>query len=708
MRLSKIVCASLITICTTSILNANETADNLGEITVTGEKLERTLQETMSSVQVFNEKKLEENTNLSDFKEVTSQISNVTSGRWGYTIRGINSYERPTGIGSTNVTLDGAALSFFSINGSMLSTWDLAQAEVLKGPQSTSQGRNSLAGAIVLKTKDPEFEPNGKIRLSHGQKNTNDFALMQTGPITNNLAFRLTAQRKSSDNFTRNESLKEKDFNKTQLSNIRGKLLYLIDDESDILLTIGKTNERDNGNTYLTGTSSSNAKQLWNTDGFYHNVSNTNSLEYKKALNEDWDFKSLTTFTKTDHDRITDNDAQEGNALVLYENSNKDFSQEFRFDYQNDLVNSSIGLFYTSGKKSADSKRNGQDASSIAGGLPLKINYNQQFSEDFSNIALFTNTDYKLTDRLTLITGIRFDKDKRENKSNLDISRITDLEAIGAPSGTNAGVDNQITNLVGPGTAEAENSLSNILPKIGFSYKINENINAGLIFSKGYRPGGISVNPVKGEAKKYDAEFTKNHELSFRSNWLKNRLIANANIFYTKWDEQQIEVQGNSPLQEDRHIENAGESILKGFELETSYQVTDELRLNSNFGYVKTEYKNYMSDGNNYSGKEFAGVPKITANVGFFWKNTQNIFFATDVAYLGKKYSDNENTLEVPAYTVVNSKIGYEQKDWTISLYVNNLFDKKYYQNKTKNDATTFNYQFGDPRLVGVTFEYKW
>lgn len=708
MRLSKIVCASLITICTTSILNANEAADNLGEITVTGEKLERSIQDTMSSVQVFNEKKLEENVNLGDFRDITSQISNVTSGGWGYTIRGISSYESNTGIGSTNVTLDGAALSFFSIDGSMLSTWDLAQAEVLKGPQSTSQGRNSLAGAIVLKTKDPEFEPNGKIRLSHGQKNTNEIALMQTGPITEDLAFRLTAQRKSSDNFTRNDSLNEDDFNKQQYSNVRGKLLYLIDDESDILLTVGKTNERDNGNTYLTGTSPENAKQPWNTDGFYHNVSNANSLEYKKVINEDWDFKSLTTFTKTDHDRITDNDDQEGNALIYYENTNKDFSQEFRFDYQNDTLNSSIGLFYANGKKSGDNKRNGQDASAIAGGLPLKVNYYQQFSEDFSNIALFTNADYKLTDDLTLISGIRFDRDKRENKSNLDISRITDLEAIGAPAGTNDGVDNQITTLVGPGTATADNTLSNILPKIGFSYKINENMNTGFIFSKGYRPGGISVNPVKGEAKKYDAEFTKNHEISFRSNWLNKRLIANANIFYTKWDDQQIEVQGSSPLQEDKHVENAGESTLKGLELETSYQVNDELRLNSNFGYVKTEYKNYMSGGNNYAGKEFANVPRVTANIGFFWKNAQNIFFATDVAYLGKKYDDNENTLEIPSYTVVNSKVGYEQKDWTVSLYANNLFDKKYLENKTKNDATTFNYKLGDPRLVGVTFEYKW
>lgn len=275
MILSKIVCSSLITICMTNILNADETVNNIGEITVTGEKIERTVQDTISSVQVFNNKRLEENVNLSDFNDITSQVSNVTSNGWGYTIRGINSYESNTGISSTNVTLDGAPLSFFSIGGDMLTTWDLEQAEVFKGPQSTSQGRNSLAGAIVLKTKDPLFDAEGKLKLSYGQKNTNEIAVMQTGPITKDLAFRVTAQRKASDKFTTNEYLKKDDFNKNKYSNVKGKLLYLINDESDLLLTIGKTDKKDYGNTYLTGESPSIATQQWNTDGFYDSESNT-------------------------------------------------------------------------------------------------------------------------------------------------------------------------------------------------------------------------------------------------------------------------------------------------------------------------------------------------------------------------------------------------------------------------------------------------
>ena len=708
MKLSKVACASLLVLCTSSLWAEKNEDSDLGEITITGEKLERTMQETVSSVQVFNDKKIEENIEIKDLKDVASQISNVTAAGWGYTIRGISSFEKNTGISSTSVTLDGAALSFFSIDANLLSTWDMEQAEILKGPQSTSQGRNSLAGAIVLKTKDPEFEANGKVKLSYGDYNTSEVAIMQTGPINEDLAFRLSAQRKASDGFITNDQLKEDDFNKSQYSNVRGKLLYLIDDESDLLLTINKFNNRDNGNTYVTG-DPYERKHRWNTDGYYDSDSNSNSLEYKTVMSDDWDFKSLTTYTKTDHDRVTDYDALAGNAEFIYDNKDKDLSQEFRFDYQKDALAASIGLFYASGKKDANTDINGADASNLAGGAPLKVKYLQKFKEDYSNIAAFVNADYDLTEKLTLITGLRIDRDKRENQSNLDITRITDLEAsFGQPAGTNAGIDTAISNLVGPGTMSAQNSLTNILPKVGLSYKLNDNVNLGFVFSKGYRPGGISVNPVRGEAKKYDPEFTNNYELSFRSNWLDKRLTANANVFYTQWKDQQIDVQGSSPLTEDTHTENAGESTLKGFELETDYIVNDQLKINSTFGYVKTAYKKYVSGRVDYSGNEFSNSPKITASAGFFWKNIKNIFVATNVVHTGDSYNDSENKLYIPSYTVVNSKIGYEKKDWSISLYANNLLNKKYYTTKTNNNDNTSNYDTGAPRVVGLNFQYKW
>lgn len=85
-----------------------------------------------------------------------------------------------------NISLDGVSLGINASKQGAISTWDVQQAEILKGPQSTTQGRNSLAGAVVVKTKDPEFEANGTLSASYGSYNSSGLALMQTGPINDN------------------------------------------------------------------------------------------------------------------------------------------------------------------------------------------------------------------------------------------------------------------------------------------------------------------------------------------------------------------------------------------------------------------------------------------------------------------------------------------------------------------------------------------
>lgn len=696
MKLSKFTSVCLATISLTTVLNATE---KLNEITIMGDKLDRSLQESTSSIQVFDSKLLENNTNYEDLSGVINQSANVQSTGWGYKIRGIDSYDTNTGIGTTNFTLDGAPLSFFSISADTLTTWDMEQVEILRGPQSTSQGRNSLAGAVVLKTKDPEFNHNGKGRISYGSYNSQSLSLMQTGPITENLAFRLTAQRKGSDGYLENKNLNEDDFSENRSLNLRGKLLYLIGDDSQVLFTTSHTNKNDNGNTLVTGDPEKRIN-IWNTDGYYQTKVNTHSLEYKTYLNENWDFKAITTFTDTDHDRKTDRDEDRGLSTIDMENENKDFTQEFRVDYKGDKLKASIGLYYANGKNDRTYNITDADASSLFAGL--KIKYDQSTYEEFHNYALFLNSDYQLTDKLTIITGLRADRDKRENTSDLAIKRSVDLGA-----GINGVVDNAINNLVGPGNDKADSKLDNILPKIGFNYKLTENINTGFTYSKGYRPGGVSVNPVQGSSKQYDAEFTNNYELSFKSKWLDDALIANANIFYTKWEDRQLSVSGNSGLAEDEYIENAGESELKGLELETIYYINPKFRLNTSLGYIDTEYKKYENNGTNYAGNEFAQTPNFTANTGLYWENDQNVYLATNLRYSGSSYANSENTLKVSPYTVVDTKIGYKQKDWEISLFANNLFDKTYYTDKQKS-GSNYRYRVGAPRVVGINFEYKW
>ena len=167
MKLISIVTACLL--CTGTVILAQDDKTVLEDITISSGKLDKTLQETVSSIQVFDANALENSSSLNDMYDLFEQTTNVNrSGRYGFNIRGINatgesgSYSGPRTI---NVYLDGVSLGANASKEGAISTWDMQQVEIIKGPQSTIQGRNSLAGAVVLKTKDPEFEANGAAQI---------------------------------------------------------------------------------------------------------------------------------------------------------------------------------------------------------------------------------------------------------------------------------------------------------------------------------------------------------------------------------------------------------------------------------------------------------------------------------------------------------------------------------------------------------------
>ena len=127
-------------------------------IMVTGQKYDRELQETTSSVHVLTAKELEQQ-NITDIHEVLDRTANVTSNGTSFNIRGINAFSVSGGGSSSlaSIYIDGAVQSHRTVQNSALSVWDVAQVEILRGPQSTLQGRNTLAGAIIVRTTEPSL-----------------------------------------------------------------------------------------------------------------------------------------------------------------------------------------------------------------------------------------------------------------------------------------------------------------------------------------------------------------------------------------------------------------------------------------------------------------------------------------------------------------------------------------------------------------------
>ncbi|AXX91408.1 hypothetical protein CPU12_03010 [Malaciobacter molluscorum LMG 25693] len=687
---------TLISVSTANSIYAKDN-QNLGDVIIQGSKLERSLQETTSSIQVFNDIDFLNSSSLNDMYDIFEQTSNINrSGKYGFNIRGIST----VGIAGTymgprtiDVSIDGVSQGSNASKQGAISTWDMQQVEVIKGPQSTTQGRNALAGAVVLKTKDPEFIPNGAVQVDYGTHNNRQFSVMQTGPITDNLAFRLSVDHKYSGGFVTNKNIRGDKFNESEITNVRGKLLYKFDNDATVLLNLSKLKYDDSGNTNVT----KDRKSLWNSDGHYNTDAVSHSIEIDYPINENWSMKSITSFTDETLDRLSDFDKLDGNALANMDRRNKSINQEIRFNYKTENSKSVIGLYHSQGKGTDDRKVTDLNGATTFGVPGLLLSYQQDLEEKFKNSAIYFNTDYYLTDNLTLILGARLDRDTRENSSNIDAQRTTNL------GGLNPIIDSRLAALA-RGDIDAKKNSNNFLPKLGFNYKWNDNIHTGFVYSKGYRPGGMSVNPISALAKEYEAEFTNNYELSFKSLWLDKRLSLNANIFYTTWKDQQVSEQGASSSPFDINVVNAGKSTLKGIELDSKYQLNSEIDLYANIGYLKATYDEYEDRANDYKGNELIKNPKVTGNIGANYRNSSGYFIGGNINYVGSQYGDSANERKIDSYYIANVKTGYEKDDWALYVYANNLFDKNY----EINNYGSGEYEMGDQRVVGINFRYYW
>lgn len=190
-------------------LQAAEDNDVIEEIIVIGEKFGRSLQDTATSVGLVRESDLEDMVAL-DVPEAFDRLVNVNSegANGGFVIRGIrfNDVSNSRSIGDLGVFyMDGVRLSQRGLRFGPDLAWDIASIEVLRGAQSTLQGRNALAGAIYVNTIKPSYQWDMRARGIYTEGNTWNVAAAIGGPIiADKLAFRISAERLTSDGFIDN------------------------------------------------------------------------------------------------------------------------------------------------------------------------------------------------------------------------------------------------------------------------------------------------------------------------------------------------------------------------------------------------------------------------------------------------------------------------------------------------------------------------
>lgn len=755
---------------------AQDTADKEARqetIVVTGQKIERSLQDTAVSVAVVTDIQLEED-NIIDFVDAIERTANVTTRDGGnFTIRGINSTNVSGGGQGDLATIyvDGTALPRQASFAAPVDIWDVSQIELFRGPQSTLQGRASLAGAIIINTADPSYEWEGRARAIYTTESEETrLGVAFGGPIIDDqVAFRLSYEGSESDEFGFNETRNEPS-NSIETSVLRGKLLIEPSaiPELEVILSYSH-DERSSGeafNVLSVDDPEENRTNFHNDPIRYETDIDIATATINYDLTDAWSLTSITGWNEVDYRFQFDDDRSAADSeFRTFETLIETWTQEVRGQYDGEKIDAVVGAYYSTVDTPRSESRGalGLDPTIDLGlpivlaqfgvpdaliptvvGLypnPLVIENNNDFTSEVETYAVFTDITWEFSDKWTLFAGARYDVEKQSATNETTIPIVTPLPDPALLPPDLGGIVAVVNGLfiadaqaaTSPFIEFESDEFGGFLPKVGIGYDFDELRSLSFSIQRGYRSGGLGVNTALGEPFEFDQEFIWNYELAFRSQWLDQALTLNANAFYIDWTDQQVRVQLSNNIF-DSEVTNAGSSSVVGFEIETAYEASDTVDLYGSVGYAKTEFEDFTIGVNSanaanfsectasgtanflcdFSGNEFGFAPQWTLNAGATWQPSENWIANINANHVSAAFIRGDRpqaSRDSDERTLVNFRAGWQNENFGIYLSGENLLDEDYLITQFPNDPLLDSEpefaQFGDPRTFSIQLEAR-
>ena len=667
-------------------------------------------------------------------------------------MRGIGSADDGAGLdNSIAIFLDGVYIGRGA--GNNFEMFDLERVEVVRGPQGTLFGRNAIGGAVVIKTKKPTEEFEGKVALTAGNYGIFRAQGYVSGPLGDNLRGKLVASTRQHDGFVDNAVLGTELQDEDNMS-FRGQLLwsgensewllsadYSEDDRADM----GRTPIVDNAPLQLImemngvpggarGTPRTNASPY---DGYSERelggISLTGTFEFAsgsltsitaaRTVDTSWQMTSIGTGVGglgLPFDEVVD-DINE---------SVDTFSQELRWTSNIDgPLSYTAGLYYFM----EDTDRVEVFRTTVAGqyndpNLPFRItdvgsqdilgNDYAQTANETTSIAVFASLDYELTDRLTLTAGLRYTRDEK------------DYTATSVNCGMVAGMDpaldgTQFVNWPGCGGVGAsglriiaetfevtpEDSWSDVSPKLSAQYALNEGTMVYASWSKGFKSGGFagSQGVEAVAADPVDQETAYNYEIGIKSD-VTDSLRINATAFYMDYEDLQVVRFGPVPGSEFGTFvtTNLGSADIQGFELESTWFITDALRLDGFVAYLDSEGNDLIINGGDYSGQQLLGAPELSYNIRASYD--QSFAFGGISASVTLSHEDEsrrdyvDDRIKVDERDLVDARLAWTSTSGAIevALWGKNLTEEDYIAHMYVIGPGGIGV-WGAPRTYGVT-----
>ncbi|ADG92922.1 TonB-dependent siderophore receptor [Arcobacter nitrofigilis DSM 7299] len=663
---------------------------NINDITVIASKTDETINNIPQTITLITKEELEDK-EIKTVSDVIKEIPNLTS-RYLYfeavNFRGIN-----TSVFTNNnpvvIYIDGIPQS--SQFGYNVSFANVERVEVLRGPQGTLYGKDSIGGVINIVTKTPTNEYEGEIGFEYGSNNYLQNKFNLSGPIVKDkLFFGINSILSKSDgDITNHNTSLNKNANRNKTQNFNGNLLYKPTDDLDIKFNISKDK---NYRYWINGGVVSSIDDIhkykrkdfkdtnYDVDTYTKIDSTSQALNLSYNINN-LNLNSLTTHKKLEMDGNYDTDWGNSNTYKGLERfqdaTTKTFTQEFRLSNKEDANRWLVGLYFED-----------EDFLSDRYGVqrPPNTEINAVSKTTSKTYATFGQITFPIIDKLDLTVGGRYQK----------IKKNIDLNLYMAPIGSKALPINKLND---------ENTWNTFLPKIALSYKINDDITSYINISKGYMPGGYnySAQTSDRESNLFDAQTSINYELGLRGSFLDNKLNVSSSIFYMDIDD--IHIYNFNPTTGGLNVSNGGKAHSQGIELEVKYDINNNWRIESSAGIIQAKYDEYANNNNNVN-KKIENTPSHTINLGLSYYSPQGYYGRVDLQNQGSMYFNTANTIKESSYTTANLKVGYSFNNWNIYTYAKNLTDKSYIST-VQSDTGGYLVTYGEGRFIGIGLKYS-
>lgn len=621
---------------------------------------------------------------INSMTELSSVVPNLFMPDYGSRqgtpvyIRGIGSR---TGIPSIALYVDG--VPHFESSSFNFDLVGISNIEVLRGPQSTLYGRNSIGGVINVYRKSPLEYRHTNIRLGYGTRNDIITSLYHSSKITDNLGLAVSGLYHNNDGFFYNQA--KKDFaDKERNGSVNLSLEWRISDTWRSRLSSSYDFVNQNGYPYgILNTKTNRVGEIsYNDPSFYKRDMSTNGLNF--LYNGDkLSFNSQTSYQYINDNQMLD---QDFTTQKIYSVGNKMkqnlVSQEFTLKSKdNETYSWIVGAFglYQGLNKDFSLDNYGKS----------KQTQNRLLKQHTTSFALYHQLSLNIFDRLTSTLGLRYDVEIA--KWHSDESKLVEDK----PFGNIERIDSKLL-------------FHQLSPKFSLQYDLGDK--TGFLYAsvaKGFKAGGFNRS-LDDSKRTFDPEYSWNYELGLKlSPWGNDWLNVDLSFFYIDWKNQQVAktVPGIGNV-----IMNAGKSDSKGVEVTLKSRPIKDLLFQLGYGYTDARFKSYVQNeakNIDYSGNVIPLVPKhtISANATYSLYNILGVIdrmmFNLGVNATGPFYWHEDNKVQQKMYTLLNGKISLSKNIFTLEVWSKNITNTNYlaYYFKHGKDYA----QQGKPFMIGTS-----